>query len=436
MKSHPSRNKTISFTGVLLTLLIWASSISPIKGQITIAEFTIDTLSLTINDKLVGLQRLSNDTFRATVHEDDVYTTFLFNAKTKQVASPIQRFEKSFYDDDLLVSSFATQPSNGEMMQDLFYLCRGVYHGPYFIKDKEFGQFTEGQLSDTATILKTSRYGWEGTVMYHQGIKHGREECTNGRYTNIYDYQNGKVYRMRVRHGDVLMRDEYYYPVKKLKTYDYNGDLNRLQVEDSIHLYYVNKVLQYSLTFNEQKGLWESRSFYPSGKLERYRPHKSYKYSPLAENKWYSENGKPKPEPEPEIQMEEMMDYRTIESSLVQIRPSEVSDGELIDFDQTKAIISALDSVLNTTSLKIKKKHMGSYQFDLTVGANRLPSVFFYGYDEKREVIYQHVHYTLEALNNDELSTSMLGYNNIHFARAKVRLKVEKYSDKRPNVID
>ncbi|MFT5723593.1 MAG: hypothetical protein ACI9JN_000708, partial [Bacteroidia bacterium] len=256
-----------------------------------------------------------------------------------------------------------TKPDSMYMRPELSHVCYGVFDGGYVIKGMEVGNFTNDVLQGRVEVLKAKNYGWNGTINYVDGKKHGIESCSNGR--NIYQrqYVDGKKKSMKVFSKDqILLRHEVYGPIKRLYTYELNGKVQRIQVQDSVHLYYKNQVLRYSLTFNTQKKIWESRSLYPSGKMERYRPHSDYRYSPIGPNTWYDENGKEMSEPDPTVEVEEDMFYQSI-SALMQGSKSTYPKKEILQLSSATNAKNVIDSILLSTPFKIKKKYQGSYAY-------------------------------------------------------------------------
>ncbi len=425
MFKTPFFNQTSKRLSVVIT--IWFLSYQISMAQLTCTQMSIDTMSVKIGLVDIGLKHVQHDTFRAYVYDKQGFSTFLFNRSTQQIASPVKTYKETYYDGLELISIFNTQPHNSSMRNTLNKVCRGIYHGPYSIVGVEEGFMENNLLNGTVTKLKVGNYGWHGTSSYVNGIKQGIEIYTNGRYTNRWFYKNGSALRLQVFKDSLLLRDERYHPTYGLTTYDDFGRLTRLEVQDSIYLYYENQNLRYSLTYNESKQIWETKLFYPSGKLEMYQPHKTYRHSPLATEIWYTESGQIKPEPEPEEMVEEIMEYQSLRSSIYNHRTTDVTDNQLLEIKEVESFLSQLTALLVLDSeTKVKKKQLGSYQFELEAWNSESPKVYFQNVNRKDHTIYQHVHYTLEGLDGEQVPIDVLSNYTVTYLKALIDMQVDK----------
>jgi hypothetical protein len=420
--NQPSFSSLLKIYVFLIACLVSTTTFA----QLTTTEFVIDSMVVLVDNKEVELKHIYDDDYEARVPFDYGVYVFIFNSKTQQVVSQI-RYQPNKYWSQKSESYFGTKSHNSKMRPELFYMCYGVFDGAYELIGKESGSFKNEQLHGKLTINETGRYGWYGTAEYIDGDKFGKEICKNGDVTYEREFESDYEVRTKKYSNDsILLRYEIHSPVHKLYEYDNSGNAIRIMVPDSIHLYYENNILSYSLTFNVKKNIWESRSFYPSGELERYRPHTNYNFSPLSGNQWYDENGKPKADPGPSLEVEHDNYTQTLYSVAAQKR-SVVPDKDIFSlYDYKDACKAYIDSALSVGLIKIKKKNTGSLNFELEVGKYKTLSLSFLSSPQKDPTVLQHIKITLEALKSENIPAKSISNYPITYLKSTVGVLVAK----------
>ena len=163
------------------------------------------------------------------------------------------------------------------------------------------------------------------------------------------------------------------------------------------------------------------------GSLKCISRIKRIAHSPLATEIWYTESGQIKPEPEPEEMVEEIMEYQSLRSSIYNHRTTDVTDNQLLEIKEVESFLSQLTALLVLDSeTKVKKKQLGSYQFELEAWNSESPKVSFQNVNRKDHTIYQHVHYTLEGLDGEQVPIDVLSNYTVTYLKALIDMQVDK----------
>ena len=405
-----------------ITLLLFSMALGlslTTNAQITCTQFQIDSMVTQINEKDVALKRLDSAHFRAYVHQDGGYYTFEFNKETKQVNSDVSFVQTSYYS-KTKERFYSTKPDSNYMIPALNDVCLGVYDGAYEIKGQEKGSFKNGKLNGLVTFTHPSERSWKGTSYYVDGKKNGRDSISSGQWTYIREYTNGRVIRFKVYAKNVLMRHEVREPNYRLFTYDHRGNLQMMFVKDSIHINYENQIKRYSLTYNNQKEIWESHVYYPSGKVERYQAHNIFTYSPISPAVWYDESGKVKAEPEPFFEIEEEMEYVQLNSVMEGVKYVKPNNF-LFTFSDINLLLQSIDSSLKIEQIKIKKKYQGNYHLTYLYATSG--SEFRYTQYVTGEIASAYIEERLSQVTLD--ATSFANYP-VSYCKASVIVNIKK----------
>lgn len=402
----------------LFVFLLFISTQYICLAQLQVNQVEVDSMEIRIGKQKIQLKKLKSGDYRAWIPIDLGFRTFTFNPITRQITSRLEEVERKYMSDEYVVVNYIEcDSSRGVSRKEFNHVCYGIFHGEYAFHEEEYGGFWRDALQGTVSLPNERGSLKADTVTYNNGQKQGLEVCEKSRRIIKKTYYRGEVWQERMfSTSGTLLSVKSFKPKYLWMEFYESGDTKRIYVTDSVHMYFENKKLSYSLLYNQSKKVWEEKAFYSNGKVKRYLTHKGFKHSPISEPIYYDENGKIlSVPPDPEFAMETNY-YCTVSSKFEStyaftVRPNEIltilPDSLLIPIMQQASILDE--------KFKVKKKYVGDYNFDIEFKQGFNTSIFFTQYKEDDKVpnTYRD-HFRYQTIDYSSVANYPINYIKLH----------------------